>query len=517
MPDQLIVLVPLLPLLASLWIAIGYAFAGNRGEAGEKSTARIALFASVLSLLLILVIDLHAVIFGAPGQVLLGEWFAAGNYRFNISFMLDPLGLAMATLVAFVVLLTMRFSVNYLHREAGFQRFFMVLGLFGAAMLLIVTAGNALLMFVGWELAGVSSYLLIAYSFDRPVASNNATRAFITNRIGDMGFILALYLGFSIFSSVEWAQMLDVTKTPEGLGIGMMMGCFVIAAMAKSGLVPFAPWISRALEGPTSSSAIFYGSLMVHAGVYLVIRLEPLMFQIPAVMLFLVLVGVVTAMYGFLGGLVQTDAKSSLMFSTTGQVGLMFLACGLGWFELAAWHLAAHALWRAYQFLSAPALMQLTHRPARPVPDWLRRKRWLYTASIQRFWLDNLADSLLVRPTRSLAHEIESFDDQVVNRLIGLPTSANAVSSLADWEAHKRGTLLVESDIGTGRGIPGSIMEWFAQGLQWFEEHLILRSGGEGLFKVIGHLGRRVQQVENLLERPRYLWLMVLATFVIII
>ena len=179
--------------------------------------------------------------------------------------------------------------------------------------------------------------------------------------------------------------------------------------------------------------------------------------------------GLITALYGWLTGLVQTDVKSSLMFSTTAQVGLMFFWCGLGWMELAAWHLGLHAVWRAYQFLHAPALMHLVSRPARPVPDWLARSRRLHTAALQRFWLDPLADWLLVRPTRALSRDVQNFDEQVVSRAIGLPAQASAVSSLAEWEAQKRGYVNVaEGDIARGRGILGHIMEWLATVLHWF-------------------------------------------------
>jgi len=414
---KLVWLIPLLPLLAATAIGIGYITGLNRGEAGEKQTRRIAVGAAALSLLLVLLVDGFALLEGVPGQLQFGTWLHSGEYVIKLSFTLDALGLSMTTLVALLSVLTLR-----------------TLSLFMAAMLLIVMAGNALLAFVGWELAGVSSYLLINYAFDRTTASVNATRAFVTNRIGDAGFIIAIALSLFWVNSVEWPAVLSCTTTLEKLQVGLMAAAFLLAALVKSAQVPFSPWITRALEGPTPSSAIFYGALMVHAGAYLVIRLEPLFEQVPVLMLALVLFGGGTAMYGFLVGLVQTDVKSGLIFSTLGQVGLIFLECGLGWFTFAAWHLAAHAAWRAYQFLSAPALMHFMGRPNRPVPRWLAHKRWLYTASLQRFWLDNLADWLLVRPTRALAQDTQAFDQQVVNRLVGLPGSASAVSSLAQWE-----------------------------------------------------------------------------------
>ena len=514
-------LIPLLPLLAAIAIGVGYITGLNRGEGGEKQTRRLAVGAAVLSLLLVLGIDVFALLEGAPGQTLFGTWLHSGEYTIRLSLTLDALGLSMSTLVALLSVLTLRFSVNYMHREAGYQRFFMILCLFMAAMLLIVMAGNALLVFAGWELAGVSSYLLINYAFDRTTASTNATRAFVTNRIGDASFIIAVALSLFWVNSVEWPAILACTTTLEKLQVGLIVAAFLLAALAKSAQLPFSPWITRALEGPTPSSAIFYGALMVHAGVYLVIRLQPLFEQVPVLMLALVLLGGTTAVYGFLAGLVQTDIKSCLIFSTLGQVGLMFLACGLGWFTFAAWHLAAHAAWRAYQFLSAPALMHFMGRTARPVPRWLACNRWLYTACLQRFWLDSLADWLLVRPTRALAQDAQSFDQQIVNRLVGLPGSASAVSSLAQWEAikHEGASRIIgdSGDIGHARGAVGGLMEAVATLLHWFEEHLVLKGGDEGIFNLVHRIGNGLVKIESLLSKPRYLILLIVITFIVIL
>jgi len=293
-------------------------------------------------------------------------------------------------------------------------------------------------------------------------------------------------------------------------------GLSLLLALFKSAQVPFAPWIARALEGPTPSSAVFYGSLMVHAGVFLLLRLEPLLVEAPQVASLLLILGLLTALYGWLGGLVQSDVKSALMFSTTAQVGLMFVWCGLGWFQLAAWHLALHALWRAYQFLHAPALMHLISRPARPVPSWLARSRRLRTAALQRFWLDPFADWLLVRPTRALARDVDRFDEQVVSRIVGLPEQQHTVSTLSEWEAKQRSGTGSEV-IGRARGILGRLMEWLANLLHWFEDRLVLRGGGEGLIRTLRHLGGYALRVESLLESPRYLMLLIMATFVVIL
>ena len=514
-------LIPFLPMLAALLIAIGFVSGKNRGEQGEKQTTLIANGAALLSLLIVLAVDLHALVIGIPGQLELAQWFSSGTYEVNLSFYLDPFALVMMTLVAFISVLMIRFSVNYMHREAGYQRFFMILSLFMGAMLLIVMAGNVVLTFTGWELAGVSSYLLIAYVYDRPIATKNATRVFITNRIGDAGFIVAIFLSFHLLNTLEWSKLLSASDSLTPLGSNILAGMFLLAAIVKSAQVPFAPWISRALEGPTPSSAIFYGSLMVHAGVYLMIRIQPLLEQSPVVMSTLAFIGLLTVVYGYFSNLVQTDVKSNLIFSTTTQVGLMFFSCGMGWFELASWHLVLHAIWRAYQFLHAPAMMHLMDSKTRPVKSLLNRQSWLYTASLQRFWLDPIADWLLVKPIKDIAHDTDRFDEKVINRLVGLPEQTSTITSIADWELKRSGAQSLASQekeqVSRGQGVAGKIMESLADILYWFEEHLVLKSSGEGLLKVLNVIGHYLLQVEELLSQPRYLILLIMATFVVII
>ena len=522
MVETIVWLIPVLPLLAVLWIAGGYIAGTNRGEAGEAKTRRIVIGCSSLSFIVLLALDGLILQQGSlPGYVHSASWFNSGNLQVNISFLLDGLGLVMMHLVLLVSLLTMRFSVNYLHREAGYQRYFMIMSLFTGAMLLIVMAGNTVLLFVGWELAGVSSYLLIAYSFERPTAAGNATRAFVTNRIGDAGLLAAVVMSFLWVDSTEWPALFHGAASLDKLHIGLVASMLLLAAMAKSAQVPFVPWVARALEGPTPSSAIFYGALLVHAGVYLLIRMQPLLAHTPELMWMITLAGGATALYGLIGGFVQTDVKSALMFSTSGHTGLMFMACGLGWFELASWYLVAHVVWRAFQFLNAPAMMHLVSRRPRPVPRWFRRWRWLYTAALQRFWIEHLADWLLVKPIEALARDTQAFDQQVVNRLVGLPGSIGAISSLAQWEKQKHARSMQldgdSGDIGKGQGAAGKLMEWIASILYWFEEHLVLKGGEEGLQRVLRRIGGALVRVDELLSRPRYLLLMLLVTFVVIL
>lgn len=510
----LIALVPLLPLLAAGAIAVLHLLGIARGERGEPWTARLATWPVALALLIMIGLDVAAMIAGSPGSVSLGYWLVSGSFEVAASFMVDALALSIATLVALIVFLTLRFSVNYMHREAGFHRFFIVMCLFASGMQLIVLAGNMAFTFVGWELAGVSSYLLIGYAYDRPTATGNAVRALVTNRIGDAGFVLGIALAFAWLGSLEWSALPVKADQFTSLAAALLGIGFVIAALAKSAQVPFAPWIARALEGPTPSSAIFYGALMVHAGVYLLIRMAPVLEQSPALMGLLALVGVLTAFYGYLSGLTQTDVKSALIFATTTQLGLMVLACGLGWFTWAAWHLALHASFRSYQFLAAPSYLQLINAAAKPAPEWFARWQVFYTAAIQRFWLEALAERLLVRPSRELAQDMRVIDEQVVSRLVGMPEKAKSAAIL-DQVGQARAH--VSQEVVRGYGAAGKLLEWVANHLDQFERRLVLQAGGGRMAWLLRQAGQWLLEVESLLERPRYLLLLIMATLIVIL
>ncbi len=241
MPFELVALIPALPLLAALLIALLILAGPARGEAGEPLTARITLTASGLSLLTLFGLDLSAMLRGMPGQIVLGDWFSSGTLHLPLSFAADGLGLGFGTVVGFIALVTLKFSVNYMHREAGFHRFFLGMNLFAAGMLLIVLAGNAALAFVGWELAGVSSWMLIGYAYERATATANAQRAFLTNRVGDAGFILGLGLAYLWVGAVGWQDLAAGAARLPTLYVGLMVLGFVAAALAKSAQVPFSP------------------------------------------------------------------------------------------------------------------------------------------------------------------------------------------------------------------------------------------------------------------------------------
>lgn len=517
--DALVILVILAPLAAALLIGVGHLFGWLHGEENENVTAEVANWAITLSCLLSFIL-LGADFLGkTQGHFDLGRWLSSDTLIIRVSFITTGFNLVLATLFCLLLSIVINFSTNYMHREAGFHRFFFMLSLFSFAMLLLVLSGNAVMTLVGWEIAGLCSYLLVAYSYHRPIAVTNANRVLITNHVGDACFIVGIGLSYAWTQNLNWLML--TTATAE-LSLSQITGitlCFTLAAFAKSAQLPFTPWLARAMEGPTPSSAIFYGAVMIHAGVYLVCLLQPLIELSFLVMTVLVIVGLCTAVYSFLVGLTQTDVKSSLAYAVVGQLGLMFLECGLGFWQLAKWHLCAHAIFRAYQLLSAPNLMHAVHdNPVRPITPKLASIRWLYTAALQRFWIEQITDWALVKPVRRLARDMCYLDDHIIDPLMGVPDPAlHTVSSLAQLEEEKVGAHLNNNadEFAQGSGLAGKLTEWTASLLHWFEEHFVLQGLGKRTIHYGRELGHLANKVERLALRPRYLVLFVFITLLV--
>lgn len=515
--DLIVILIPLLPFAAATAIGVGHLFGWLDGEAGEATTVGIAVWAIILSSLLALTLLGGDMMGKNTGSFSVGQWLGSDTLDIRVNFITTGFGVVLAALFTVLLFIVMRFSTNYMHKEAGFHRFFFILSLFSAAMLLLVLSGNAVGTFIGWEIAGLCSYLLIAYYYERPVAAQNALRVFVTNRIGDAAFLLGIGLSYAWAGDVNWASLASVQlSTGQATVIAL---CFAVAACVKSGQIPFTPWLARAMEGPTPSSAVFYGAVMVHAGVYLLILLEPVFEQAPLAMALVAVAGLLTAVYGFVVGLTQTDVKSSLVFATSGQLGLMFLECGLGFWQLASWHLCAHAVVRGYQVLVAPALVHHVHgNPIKPVAPAIAHMRWAYVASLQRFWLDQITDWTLVKPIRRLAHDLTYFDDHIVDRTLGVSAPAiRAISTLAQLEEQKIGARLDnEADsFAQGSGLAGKITEWAAAIMHWFEDSFVLRGIGKNAIRYGRQLGYAANKVELLLFSPRYLALFIFITLLI--
>jgi NADH:ubiquinone oxidoreductase subunit 5 (subunit L)/multisubunit Na+/H+ antiporter MnhA subunit len=508
-----------MPLAAAFAIGIGHLFGLISGEADETITADIASWTITMSCLLALALLGTDLLGKNVGSYSVGHWLSSDTLYIQINFITSGFNVRLAALFSVLLAIVIRFSIDYMHRETGFHRFFFILTLFASSILLLVLAGNAVGTFIGWEVAGLCSYLLIAYAYDRPVAAANATRVFVTNRIGDAGFILGVGLSYVWVDSVNWNAInaASAQLTPgEATAIAL---CFAVAAFAKSAQLPFTPWLARAMEGPTPSSAVFYGAVMVHAGIYMVILLRPIFEHAPLAMAVVAIVGLLTAVYGFVVGLTQTDVKSSLVFAASGQLGLMFLECGLGFWQLAAWHLCAHAVVRGYQFLTAPSLMHnVLGNPIQPVTAFVAGLRWAYVASIQRFWLDQITDWALVKPVRGLAHDLSYFDEHIIDRMMGAPAPAiRAISTLAQLEEQVIGAHLdSESDkFAQGSGLAGKLTELMAALLHWFEDRFVLRGIGKNAIDYGRRLGHIANRFEQTVLRPRYLVLFVCITLLV--
>ena len=517
--ENLVIFIPLIPLLAASCIGILHLFSFLEGEKSERITARISNYAIALSCLLALAL-LGTDLSSQNNDVLItGEWLNVSDLSIQLRFFTHGFSIKLAALFSILLFIVTRFAVNYMHREAGFHRFFFILSLFSAAMLMLVLSANSIGTFVGWEIAGLCSYLLIGYMYDRQTATQNATRGFITNRIGDAGFVAGIGLSYLWLGNTNWLEMGDLAGQLSNQQVELCALCFSLAAFVKSAQLPFSPWLARAMEGPTPSSAIFYGSVMIHAGVYLLFLIQPLLAHAPLVSALIAMVGLCTAIYATMVGLTQTDIKSSLIFATSGQLGLLFLECGLGFWELASWHLCAHATIRAYQLLTAPSLLHhVKHNPIKPVNAYLAKHTRFYTYALQRFWLEPLTDLIVVRPIQRLAGDLNYFDKHILDNLMGSPAPAiRAISSLAQAEEQKIGANLSNNDdsFAQGSGFAGKITQWSAALLDWFENRFILHGVSKDAIDYGKRLGRICQSCELMLLKPRYLALFVFITLLV--
>ena len=289
-----------------------------------------------------------------------------GSFSVDWSFILDPLSAMMLLVVTGIGFLIHVYSIGYIEHEprGGVARFFCYLNLFCFFMLTLVLGGNFLVMFVGWEGVGLCSYLLIGYWYHKQSASDAGKKAFIVNRIGDWGFVLGVFLVFFTFGTLDFravaeaASHMPVETAAVGFGvISVICLCLFVGATGKSAQIPLYVWLPDAMEGPTPVSALIHAATMVTAGVYMVCRNAVLFTHAPMVMEIVAVVGVLTALVAATIGLVQTDIKRVLAYSTVSQLGYMFLATGVGAFAAAAFHLMTHALFKALLFLGSGSVI----------------------------------------------------------------------------------------------------------------------------------------------------------------
>ena len=341
----------------------------------------------------------------------------AAHFHLHFSFEFDRLSVPFVILTYVLVGTITAFASRYLHREAGYQRFFLLNAMFLLGMVVASIAQTIETLFVGWELVGLSSALLVAYFHERPAPVLNGQRVWSTYRITDAAFLLAAVVLHRLPGEGQFSQLIGHGPWPSGDTMlsptqAILVGALLLVAVAgKSALVPFSGWLPRAMEGPTPSSAIFYGALSVHLGAFLLLRISPLLNASWVLSGAVVSLGLLTAALSALAGRVQADVKSSLAFASLTQVGLITAEIGLGLRYLPLIHIIGHACLRTLQLIRAPNLLHDyrslenaigAHLPSRPdvAADWLGGwwRTPLYRLGMERGYLDALIDEYIVRP-----------------------------------------------------------------------------------------------------------------------
>ena len=353
--NQLVSLVPLFPLLGFLVLSAS----GSR--LSKTASAWIGSGAILLSFLVSL-----ALFFNQAGQdgkasetVQLFPWIEVGSLKLSMSFLIDPLSSLFLLIITGIGFLIHVYSAGYMHDDDGHNRFFSYLNLFVFFMLLLVLGSNYVVMFVGWEGVGLCSYLLIGFWFKNTAYNAAARKAFVMNRIGDLGFLLGMLLLFVHLGSLEYSQVFSAVKgTLSGdptLTAATML--FFIGAMGKSAQIPLYTWLPDAMAGPTPVSALIHAATMVTAGIYMVARSSAIFVLAPDTMHLIAYVGIATALLGAVIGLAQNDIKKVLAYSTVSQLGLMFVALGVGAFTAGVFHVLTHAFFKACLFLGAGSVI----------------------------------------------------------------------------------------------------------------------------------------------------------------
>lgn len=372
--------------------------------------------------------------------VTFGNWFAVGGYRFPLVLMADRLSLPFLVLAAVLSGLIGQFSATYLHRESGFLRFFLLLHLFAFGSLLAFACGSLDLLTAGWEIVGITSVLLIAFFQQRPSPVENGLRVFGIYRACDIG----LFVG--VFALHRWAgtasfdhgfPLLSGTRTT------IVCTLLLLAAAGKAAQIPFSGWLPRAMEGPTPSSAIFYGAISIHAGAYLLLRAEPLFARSAPASTLIILIGAATAIHGTIVGRATADTKTSLAYATLTQVGIVFIEIGLGWKWLAVAHIMGNATVRTMQYLRSPSMLHDYHQmrsaigseiaPAsQPVEELLPEgvQLWLYRWAFDRGHLDTILDRWVINPLLQVSAFLAKTDR------IGTPSTVIPPQNAAPVSMH---------------------------------------------------------------------------------
>ncbi len=413
-------------------------------EAAVGLTTRVAMLIAFSAATLALLLSLGSG--SAPRVISYGVWFSSGERGLPFDFLVDGLSLGFVVLATGVCGIVAAFSNRYLHLEPGYGRYFVLFAAFVTGITVVALAGSIEVLFTGWELLGLSSALLVGFFHERRAPVVNALRVFAVYRASDAAMLAAAVLLH------HWAGSGSLSLLFSGHGEASsalqveqatFIALLLIAAVAgKSALLPFSGWLPRAMEGPTPSSAVYYGALSIHAGCFLLLRAEPLLAQSPPARLLAAAAGVTTALYATLSARAQTDVKSALAYASLTQVGIIVVEIALGLTTVAFVHMVGHTCFRLLQFLSAPNILHDLHEienalgresgPAmhRDTPAAAPRSgpRGLYLWALERGFVDTLIDRFVASPFQALAARLDRLD-----RLLCGPE--NRRESRTEWRA----------------------------------------------------------------------------------
>lgn len=298
-----------------------------------------------------------------PEIVTLFPWITTGGLNVSIAYQVDQLSLYMVLIITGIGSLIHLYSIGYMKDDPGFARYFAYLNLFIFSMLNLVLAENLILLFLGWEGVGLCSYLLIGFDYHKETAANAGMKAFIVNRIGDLGMLLGIALVFWYTGSVSFTTISEaILEVPSFRYILPLTAvCFFIGAIGKSAQLPLHVWLPDAMAGPTPVSALIHAATMVTAGIFLIARLNPIFLSAPQVGYWIVVIGSITAFFAATIGLFQNDIKKVLAYSTVSQLGYMFVAMGAGAYVAGLFHLMTHAFFKALLFLGSGSVIHALH------------------------------------------------------------------------------------------------------------------------------------------------------------
>ncbi len=350
------ILIPLFPL-------IGFLINGLFGKYLPKALTGWIATASILASFITTLYVFMNLDAGNAITIELFQWIAFSKVSIGFSFLIDPLTVVMLLVITGIGFLIHLYSIGYMHDDGGFTRFFTYLNLFIFFMLVLVMGSNYLVMFIGWEGVGLCSYLLIGFWFKNDAYNNAAKKAFVMNRIGDLGFLLGMFFILFNFGTLEYKAVAEQAAllTPNNILLVSITLLLFVGAMGKSAQLPLYTWLPDAMAGPTPVSALIHAATMVTAGIYMVVRSNVLFAMAPHTLDVILVVGVVTSVFAAVIGLMQNDIKKVLAYSTVSQLGLMFAALGLGAFESGMFHVVTHAFFKACLFLGSGSIIHALH------------------------------------------------------------------------------------------------------------------------------------------------------------